>query len=146
MEYNKDAIYGELIKNQLSGINLNKKLALLDLKRLSENLNKNIFGDECSLWDGAITNLNTNKKAYISFFYNSKKIALHRLLYINFVDELNDNEYIKFLCTNAGKCCCLKHFKKVGTKNKEKKNDTNIKSFDPPKLENTNNINNTVYF
>ena len=145
MEYNEDTIYCELIKNQLTNINLNKKLSLLDLKRLSENLNKNIFGDDCSLWDGSITNLNTNKKAYISFFYNSKKIALHRLLYINFIDELNDNEYIKFLCSNSGKCCCLKHFKKVGTKNKEKTTDN---SSDSPKIENINikNNNNTVYF
>jgi hypothetical protein len=143
MEYNKDTIYCELIKNQLENINLSKKLSLLDLKRLSENLDKNIFGEECSLWNGSITNINTNKKEYISFFYNNKKIALHRLLYINFIDELNDNEYIKFLCPNSGKCCCLKHFKKIGTKNKEK--DIII---DLPKNENINikNNNNTVYF
>jgi hypothetical protein len=64
-------------------------------------------------WTGYITNLNKdNKNCYISFFHKNKKIALHRLLYCNFVEELNDNEYLKFTCENKGKCCSLKHLKK----------------------------------
>ena len=49
---------------------------------------------------------------YINFYFNKKKIALHRLLYINYVEDVSPNEYIKFLCDNKGKCCNINHMKK----------------------------------
>jgi hypothetical protein len=110
---NKNEILSLLIKNQLSNVDLEKKLLLPDLKRTVNNLPFDIFTDECCIWTGYITNLNKdNKNCYISFFHKNKKIALHRLLYCNFVEELNDNEYLKFTCENKGKCCSLKHLKK----------------------------------
>ena len=32
-------------------------------------------------------------------------MALHRLLYVNFVGPLQENEYVRFLCHNKGRCC-----------------------------------------
>ena len=39
-------------------------------------------------------------------------MALHRLLYANFVGNINDNEYLKFSCDNRGKCCNINHLVK----------------------------------
>jgi hypothetical protein len=115
---NKNLLFQELIKNQRKNLSNDRKLALSDLKRISSYLNKSIFVEECSLWDGYITEIK-NSTSFVNFFYNGKKQALHRLLYYNFVDEVSDNEYLKFSCENKGKCCCIKHILRL--KKKEKK-------------------------
>jgi hypothetical protein len=48
-----------------------------------------------------------------NFYFNGKKVALHRLLYNNFLGDLDDSEYLKYNCENKGKCCNLNHFKRV---------------------------------
>ena len=104
----------ELIKNQKKDISHDKKLSYNDLKRISKYLSNSIFGEECSLWNGYITVIkNEEKNSYINFYFNSKKHALHRLLYINYIGELADSEYIKFNCNNKGKCCNINHIHKV---------------------------------
>jgi len=102
-----DNILVELIQNQRKNI-INKKLSFYDLKRISKYLNKSIFDNDCSLWNGYI-----NKNLYINIYYNGKKIALHRLLYLNYIGDLNDSEYIKFNCCNKGICCNINHFYKI---------------------------------
>jgi len=118
-------IFQELIKKQRKNLIADKKLSLSDLKRVSSYLNSSIFTHECTLWSGYVTESKSSKKTsnlhFINFFFNGKKQALHRLLYYNFVDELNDNEYLKFSCENKGKCCCLEHIIKVNEKNKDEK-------------------------
>ena len=137
---NKDLILSKLIKNQRQ-MNLERKLTFSDLKRVSSNLKDDIFEDNCSIWNGYITNLNNdNKNCYISFFYKNKKVALHRLLYINFVGELNDNEYLKFTCDNKGKCCTLNHLIKVQSDSEKKIQKISIK--EETKIDNSLEINN----
>jgi len=137
---NKDLILSKLIKNQRQ-MNLERKLTFSDLKRVSSNLKDDIFEDNCSIWNGYITNLNNdNKNCYISFFYKNKKVALHRLLYINFVGELNDNEYLKFTCNNKGKCCTLNHLVKVQSDSEKKIQKVSIK--EETKIDNSLEINN----
>ena len=110
----KSIILSLLLKNQKQNISLDKKLSYNDLYRISNNISKNIFMDECCIWNGSIINNNSNKKnCYISFFFKNKKVSLHRLLYINYIDNLNDNEYIKYTCENKGKCCSINHLTKV---------------------------------
>lgn len=147
---NKDELLKELIKNQKKNCVSDYKLTLSDLKRISNNLDKNIFDSkECCIWKGYITNENNNKRAkYINFYYNHKKIALHRLLYINFVDNLEKNEYIKYECSNKGKCCNIHHFKKI-SKNKKKINKLDKKISNKNVEKSNNNIsdnNNIVSF
>lgn len=126
----KNKIYENLIKNQLNSIDNKHKLNLSDLKRIADNLLDDIFGNECSIWCGPIITNSTNK-SYISFFYNSKKISIHRILYKNYINNLGDNEYLKYTCKNQGICCCVNHFYKVN-------NNTNI--LDDHKIETTNFI------
>jgi hypothetical protein len=40
-------------------------------------------------------------------------------LYCNFVEDLSDDEYLKFSCENKGNCCNIKHLKKFKYQKKE---------------------------
>jgi hypothetical protein len=118
----------ELLINQLKNINLNKKLNYGDIKRISKFLTNSIFHDTvCSLWNGYVTNeKNHTKGTYINFYFNKKKIALHRLLYINYIGEISNKEYIRFTCDNKGKCCNINHMKKYSyNRNFSKINNSN---------------------
>ena len=124
---NVDTILVDLIKNQKKNISVKKKLLYNDLKRISKYINTSIFDDtvldgtdddtlkgNCSIWNGYITIIkNEEKNSYINFYFNGKKYALHRLLYINYIGELSDYEYIQFKCINKGKCCNIHHFYKI---------------------------------
>ena len=137
-----------LIKNQIKDIPLDKKLNYNDIQRISNNLSDDIFSDKCCIWNGSIINNNSNKKnCYISFFFKNKKVSLHRLLYMNYVDNLNDNEYIKYTCNNKGKCCTLNHFKKItkfddNNNNNDNTNDNNKDDTNDNNKDDTNDNNN----
>ena len=103
----------EFIENQRLNLPLSKKLYITDLKRILNKIPHSIFTNECCIWKGYITNLyNPKKSAYINFYFRKKKKALHRILYLNFKDDLKDDEYIKFTCKNAGYCCSLNCMRK----------------------------------
>lgn len=128
----------ELLKKQIKNTSSDKKLNFNDIKRISKFISSSIFDKKkCVIWNGYITNeKNHSKGTYVNFYFNKKKIALHRLLYINYVDEISDNEYIKFICKNKGKCCNVNHMKKyIYTKN----NDSEHKSNDNLQQSNSNN-------
>jgi hypothetical protein len=127
----------ELLINQIKNIDSNKKLNYGDIKRISKFLTSSIFSENtCSIWNGYVTNeKNQSKGTYINFYYNKKKIALHRLLYINYIGEISNKEYIRFVCDNKGKCCNINHMKKYSyNRNFIKINNTNNNT-------NTKNIN-----
>jgi hypothetical protein len=112
MNNKQNILFQELIQNQRKNVIIDKKLNLSDLKRISTYLTKSIFSNECSIWTGYITQFK-NDSYYINFYFNGKKVALHRLLYNNFLGDLDDSEYLKYNCENKGKCCNLNHFKRV---------------------------------
>ena len=108
----------ELLIYQIKNIDSNKKLNYGDIKRISKFVTSSIFNkDKCSIWNGYITNeVKNNKGTYINFYFKKKKIALHRLLYTNYIGELSNKEYIKFNCINKGKCCNINHMSKYSYK------------------------------
>ncbi len=121
-------ILNELIRKQLKNVEHDKKLNYNELKRLSKYISTTIFDEtRCCMWNGYITNLNNpSKGVYINFYFRGKKPVLHRLLYTNFVGPLNDDEYLKFVCPNKGKCCNVKHLQKFNyTIDTQQKNTTN---------------------
>jgi hypothetical protein len=104
----------ELVMNQLEHIQSNRRLLYKDLARIMKYINTSIFDEnKCCIWDGYITNAKNSKKGtYINFFFRNKKVALHRLLYENYIEPLNDDYYLKFTCDyndNKGRCCNVNH-------------------------------------
>jgi hypothetical protein len=113
-EKDNNELLKELLSKQIKTVPQDKKLQYTDLKRICKYVTSSIFEEnKCCLWNGYITNINnSNKGTYINFYFRNKKVALHRLLYINFVDELRDDEYLKFSCEHKGRCCNIYHLKK----------------------------------
>lgn len=141
-----DKILIELVTQQRKNINVDKKLSYNDLKRISKYLNSSIFlEDECSLWNGYITIIkNDEKNSYINFYFNGKKYALHRILYINYIGELLDSEYIKFRCPNKGRCCNINHFYKINKNNIEETINNDIEEISNNDEQKINIINNII--
>lgn len=110
----KKELLTTLLEKQRKNVPITKKLRYNDMKRLCKYIDKNIFDENvCAIWNGYITNVeNVNKGVYINFYFKGKKIALHRLLYINFIGDLADDEYLKYSCENKGKCCNVMHLQK----------------------------------
>lgn len=137
-----DIIFRELVDKQIKNIPTNKKLQLRDIKRISQRLTSSIFDEnKCTLWSGYITNTNnTSKGMYVNFYFRKKKVALHRLLYSNFIGELHDDEYLKFNCENRGKCCNIHHMNKFKYTNNDEENiDQDIKEYNDVNIEENNN-------
>lgn len=111
---NSNEIFKELIKRQLPDIPSQWKLNINDMKRICKYIESSIFNKgECCIWRGYITNMNnSNKGTYVNFYFRNKKVALHRLLYSNFVAPLDSSEYLKFNCDNKGICCNINHYEK----------------------------------
>lgn len=111
---NGNDIFRELTKRQLADVPAHQKLNINDMKRICKYIETSIFDDDkCCVWRGYITNQNnTNKGTYVNFYFRTKKVALHRLLYSNFVAPLDDREYLKFNCDNKGICCNVNHYDK----------------------------------
>lgn len=107
-------IMNELVLKQRQNIPNNRTLTFSDFKRIAKNIDNSIFNkDECNIWKGYVTKKPNNRGTYVNFYFKKKKLALHRLLYINFVEELDNDEYLKFTCKNKGICCNVNHMKKL---------------------------------
>ena len=118
---NKEIIIKELRQKQID-CNNEYKLGDSDLIRISKYIDDTIFGDKCVIWQGFVTD---HKVKYINFYFNKKKLALHRILYNNFIGILDKNQYLEFTCPNKGVCCCLKHVK-IKNRNIKYKNIKNL--------------------
>lgn len=150
VENRQNDMFKELLTKQQKNISIDKRLQYTDLKRICKYVTTSLFDDDnCALWTGYITNANkTNKGTYINFYFNKKKVALHRLLYINFVGQLEDNEYLKFTCPNHGVCCNVNHLKKFvyKTNTPQKENKTINMEASTPKNNNPPKINFRISF
>jgi hypothetical protein len=124
----KSIILDEMTKNQVKNIDENKMLSYRDMTRIVKNINTSIFSPtSCCIWTGYVTNVWNHKSTFINFYFKKKKVALHRLLYNNFVGPISDTEYIKFSCNNRGRCCNVLHFIKLSKDDiYEDKNNSDI--------------------
>lgn len=134
---NSNEIFKELIKKQLPNVPPKWKLNINDMKRICKYIDSSIFNkDQCCIWNGYITNMNNaNKGTYINFYFRNKKVALHRLLYSNFVAPLDSSEYLKFNCDNKGICCNVYHYEKYkySKSNNQIRREPNTKKAQPKK-------------
>lgn len=125
----KKKLLDELIIKQLKNVKIEKKLHYKDLRRIVKYINSSILDeDKCCYWKGYVTNESNSKRGtYVNFFFRNKKVALHRLLYENFIGQLTDDNYLKFSCEDTGtngKCCNVNHMIKYKYNNYTK--DENI--------------------
>lgn len=120
---NKHDLLTEMIKRQREVISQQQnygRLSFKDLKRLEKYLPQSIFDtDECVIYSGYI-----NKKLTSGFSYNKKKVLVNRILYHNFIDELDDTLIIENTCQNKGICCSLQHLHAKKKKNKNQQAST----------------------
>ena len=109
-----EKILRELGTRQLPNLPTKWKLSTSDMRRICKGIDKNPFNkDECVIWTGYVTNANNASKGkYINFYFRNHKVALHRILYSNYIDPLTDNDYIKFSCENKGVCCNINHYER----------------------------------
>lgn len=95
----------KLLNNQLKNISQQEKYGKLnfeDIKRLDKLIIGDIFLNKCTKFNGYI-----RKKSSL-FSYNGVKLSLNRLLYHNYIGNV-ENKCIKLRCSNIG-CCTLSHF------------------------------------
>ena len=137
---NNSNLFEELIKKQRKNCKESKKLTLQDIRRITKNLKTSIFDVSCcSLWEGYITNKNKDSKtSYINFYFRHRKVALHRLLYENYVSDIDENQYIKYNCSNKGVCCNINHMYTIEPE--EPKNDKKEKSKKTTKVKKSKQI------
>jgi hypothetical protein len=96
-----------MIRNQLPDVSYEHKLQHTDLIRLANFIQTSIFDPtQCTLWKGYVT-VRNDKGVYVNFHFKKTKVTLHRLLYINFVGALTNEEYVRFKCHNKGYCCSV---------------------------------------
>ena len=124
----ENTILDLFLLHQRKNIPDEKKLSYDDIQRISKYLKTSPFDENicaCAIWTGYISNQNNKfKSPYVNFTYNKKKIPLHRILFVNFSDDLSQQEYIKYICPNKGKCCNIKHMKKCSYNSSEKQEST----------------------
>jgi hypothetical protein len=126
----KKKILDELITKQLKNIPIERKLHNKDLRRIVKYINSSIFDEEkCCMWNGYVTNeTNSKRGTYVNFFFRNKKVALHRLLFENFIEPIGDDYYLKFSCDDnlsEGKCCNINHMIKYKYNSSQKNENDN---------------------
>ena len=137
---NKEEIVNKLFNNQLKNIDHKYRLNTKDIIRLASYINSDPFSEtDCCKWRGAISK-STHQSKYINFWFNKKKQALHRILYLNYKGELLKNKYLKFTCLNPnmkGICCNINHIILI---NENEEIDETKKSNSHDKLNSTDKI------
>ena len=82
------------------------KLTFKDLKRLDLYMPANIFlSEKCILYTGE------RKNDYITISYITKKISVLRMLYHNYIGDIESKDRLVYLCENSGVCCNINHVK-----------------------------------
>lgn len=137
----KKKMLAELCVKQRKHDNGKYQLEINDLTRFLKHIETSIFNtEECVLWSGSLTKCNNGKSHYVNYYLNKRKLALHRILYINFVGDLDHNQYLKYTCDNPGICCNVKHFIKVNDDESDSESDSGSEEpevkKEPRKIEN----------
>jgi hypothetical protein len=128
MNNNRDEIVNKLFAKQIDNVDPKYRLNAKDIIRLSSYIGSDPFSEtECCKWKGAISK-SSHQSKYINFWFNKKKQALHRILYLNYKGELSKNKYLRFNCSNAsmrGVCCNINHLDIINTGDNDNNNNDN---------------------
>jgi len=126
---NKEEIINKLYDNQIKDIEPKYRLNSKDIIRLSSYISGDPFSEtECCQWKGAIST-SSHQSKYINFWFNKKKQALHRILYLNYKGPLHKNKYLRFSCPNQhmrGVCCNINHLDLINKDDIEENNNNEL--------------------
>ena len=124
---NKNILLDEILARQLNNLPENYKISYKDFLRILKYIKSSLLCEDfCCIWTGNVTQNDDGQNEYISFVFRKDKISLQRLLYINFIGPLQDNEDIKYKCKNKGRCCNINHLIKMTKEEKDKKVEEKI--------------------
>jgi len=102
----------ELVDNQRKNIPTKRKLQYGDMTRILKYTDSSIFSDKCCIWKGYVCSLNGGKNLYINFYFNKRKTQISKILYDNYIGDIESNEFVKNTCESGGKCCNVYHLAK----------------------------------
>jgi hypothetical protein len=108
-------IANELQQKQRNNVPKEWKLSYKQMERISKYLPESIFDQsKCIEWEGYVDNTHS----IAPFYFNSKneKTSIHRVLYLNFIGDLQEDEKVKHNCKFKKRCCNLNHMYKHKTK------------------------------
>lgn len=110
----------ELVRNQLQDVDPARKLSLCDIERLAKFSDGKSYFDplKCTPFQGYV-NHNRPRDVCIVFFHKRRKVALHRLLFENYVGPLNYFQYVRHTCGNRYSCVNVLHLKRIDYRNKK---------------------------
>ena len=92
-------------RKNIPDIGLYGKLLFDDMKRIDLFISGDPIVDvkNCCLFTGR------RKNDYCYFSYRGRKTSIIRLMYHNFIEDINPLHRIKHTCENKGVCCNLNH-------------------------------------
>lgn len=113
---NEKKILAQLLIYQRSDVEKEYKLTLNLIIKVIKILGEKTLGNlldnnNKNCWIN-MDSVDNKKISCINFYINNKKIALHRLMYINFTDSLDKNSYLKHTCNNKN-CYNIYHLEKA---------------------------------
>lgn len=114
-----EIIATELLRHQLPQVvPIRYKMDETDMYRLARKLSGNPFHPvTCVYWNGRYANNKASRRhkgIHIKFFLNQTKFQLHRVMYANYVGEIDRNHYLKCKCCNpSGVCFNVNHYELV---------------------------------
>ena len=92
-------------RKNIKDIGLYGELSFDDMKRLDLAIDGDpTSSNDCCLYNGPIIN-----KQYCSLSYKGTKCSIIRLIYHNFVKDVEQHHRIFHTCKNKGICCNYKH-------------------------------------
>jgi len=132
----KKKLLHELTLKQLKNIPQHRRLTYRDLLRIVKHIDSSIFDKKkCCIWNGYVSQSNANSGndsgTYINFFFRGSKVALHRLLFENFVDQIDNGYYIRYTCDTKNKkqiCCNIHHMIKCDYTKQESEEESESES------------------
>lgn len=99
----------KLVSEQRHNVPQKYRLSYSDLQRIAGKIDGDILDNNaCVMWNGYVYD---KRSQHISFYFRNKKMALNRILYINFCEDLTEANYLKSSCKTLG-CCNIKHITK----------------------------------
>lgn len=110
----------ELVRNQLLDVPEENRLRLTDMERLAKFSDGHSYFDpvRSTLFVGYV-NKNRPQDTCITFFFRKKKVALHRLLFQNYLGELTFRHYVRHLCGHRYSCVNILHLRRNDYVNKK---------------------------